>query len=292
VNIMMPMNMPPDEAPGSTVLSGLGVPDAAKTMGTYIYYVDDIDVARQKTGSTGGTEMGGQVIEVERDGDTATTTLPGPFDPLHPGSGEKLSVPVTIQIHPDADTVDFSLENRTPFQFLIFFPGMLGILIVSLILWPILFKIVKSRRKGPSFLLGLLTGLIIGILFMISRPTVKTDTYTLHQGQWEDWVQVKFMITDWLGMEGFCRAYLIETDPEFQLYVTPVNIDPRKTMVALSYPASYAPDLLNTYGNFKTYGWDSETWAMNENVISEQVYGNYSRPCSRERTMSRICSGV
>lgn len=107
---------------------------------------------------------------------------------------------------------------------------------------------------------------------MISRPTVKTDTYTLHQGQWEDWVQVKFMITDWLGMEGFCRAYLIETDPEFQLYVTPVNIDPRKTMVALSYPASYAPDLLNTYGNFKTYGWDSETWAMNENVISEQVY--------------------
>ncbi|MCK4720503.1 alkaline phosphatase family protein, partial [bacterium] len=43
VGIMMPMNMPPDEAPGSWVLSGLGVPDAAKTMGTYIFYVDDIE---------------------------------------------------------------------------------------------------------------------------------------------------------------------------------------------------------------------------------------------------------
>jgi predicted AlkP superfamily phosphohydrolase/phosphomutase len=80
------------------------------------------------------------------------------------------------------------------------------------------------------------------------------------------------MITDWLGMEGFCRAYLIEADPEFQLYITPVNIDPRKTMANISYPPSYAPDLLNTYGDFKTYGWDSETWAMNENVISEQVF--------------------
>jgi hypothetical protein len=92
--IMMPMNMPPDEAPGSKELSGLGVPDIRRTMGTYVYYVDDISVAERATGSTGGTEMGGRVIEVQRDGDDITTFLPGPFNPLKPGPSDELSVPV------------------------------------------------------------------------------------------------------------------------------------------------------------------------------------------------------
>ena len=271
IGVMMPMNMPPDEAPGSNVLSGLGVPDAAKTMGTYIYYVDNIEAAQERTGSTGGTEMGGTVIEVEREGNEITTTLPGPWNPTEAHSGEKVSIPVTMTVDPAADTVDFRLENRTPFQFLIFFAGLIVMLIICIILWPIMGRMLRNGWKGfgISFVLFII---VTAILYGVSRPTVSIDSYTLHQGQWEDWIEAKFLITDWLGMEGFCRAYLIETEPDLELYVTPVNIDPRGTAVNISYPASYAPDLLNKYGNFKTYGWDSETWAMNENVLPEEVY--------------------
>jgi predicted AlkP superfamily phosphohydrolase/phosphomutase len=273
VGIMMPMNMPPDEAPGSRVLSGLGVPDAAKTMGTYIFYVDDIEVARARTGSTGGTEMGGMVLEVEREGNEATTILPGPFDPVHPGSGEKISVPVTMTIDPAGGTVDFRLENQTPFKFMIFFGGLIITLIICLILWPIIGRRLKGA--GAGFRISLAIFLIaIAILGLISRPTVSIDSHQLSEGQWSDWIPVKFLITDWVGMEGFCRAYLIEADPEFQLYVSPVSIDPRGTMANISYPGSYAKDLLNEYGDFKTYGWDSETWAFNENVITEEMYLN------------------
>jgi predicted AlkP superfamily phosphohydrolase/phosphomutase len=269
--IMMPMNMPPDIAPGSQVLSGLGVPDMRRTMGTYIYYVDDLDLAKQRTGSTGGTEMGGRVVEVEKEGNQITTFLPGPYDPLKPGTGEELKAPVTMSVDAAAGTIDYQIVNKTPFRFFVFFGGTVLGLITCLLLWFIYAVFGKNSMRG--LLIGLVAFMVILVLLWVTTmPRTQATNIHLAENEWSDWIPVKYLVTPWLGVEGFFRLYLIEAGPEFQLYATPVNIDPRGTATNLSFPGNYAKSLLDTYGDFKTYGWDSETWALNENVITESVY--------------------
>ncbi len=269
IGIMMPMNMPPDQAGGSRVLSGLGVPDVRRTMGTYVYYVDDLDVARRHTGSTEGTEMGGRVIEVIREGNEIETFLPGPYSPI---DSEEIRAPVTMTVNPDASTAEFRILNQKPFMFIEFFSGLLISLIVCLVLWVIFARMMKGTSKGLG-IAALIFVLALVVLGAMYRPTKGEYAVNLNEGEWSDWIPVKYLVTDWVGVEGFFRIYFIEADPEFQMYVTPVNIDPRGTKAAaLSFPANFAPGLLNRYGNFKTYGWDSETWALNENVIDEAVY--------------------
>ncbi len=271
IGIMMPMNMPPDEAPGSYVFNGLGVPDARRTMGTYVYYVDDREVARVRTNSEDDTEMGGRVIEVIREGNEVETFLPGALDPVHPGSSDELRAPVTMTIDPSSSSVEFRIVNQTPFRFITFFGGLIVSLVVMIVLWAILSRPMKSISK--AFLVSLIVFLVaLAILGAVSRPTKAVEVLSINEGEWSDWIPVKYLITDWVGMEGFFRLHLIEASPEFQLYATPVSIDPRGTMAALSYPVAYAGNLLDTYGNFKTYGWDSETWALNENVIDEETF--------------------
>lgn len=269
--IMMPMNMPPDKALGSEVLSGLGVPDMRRTMGTYVYFVDSLEAARKRTGSAEGTEMGGRVIEVERNRNTATAFIPGPFNPLRPGTNDELQVPVRLTIDEANNTVDFEVVNRSPFKFLLFFGGLLVSILAMLLIWMIFARILKSSIKG--FLVALIVFLVnIFCLWLVSIPRQASNIVRLKEKQWSDWVHLKFLMTDWVGLEGFVKIYLIEAGPELQIYVTPVNIDPRGTKTDLSFPPEYAKDLLNNYGEFKTYGWDSETWALNENVLDEQAY--------------------
>ncbi len=272
IGVMMPMNMPPDEAVDTRVLSGLGVPDIRRTMGTYVFYVDDIDVARRKTGSTGGTEMGGEVIQVVREGDEVQTYLPGPFSPLPSQKDTKLRAEVTMTVDPQAKSVDFRVFNKKAFQFLLFFKGLTISLICFVILWVLLARFMKGSLKGfiPAFVLLILA---IAILGYFSRKSESVFSTVVKEGEWSEWVPVSYLVTDWVSVGGFFRMYLIEGAPEFQMYVTPVNIDPRETKsAAISFPADFAPHLLNRYGDFKTYGWDSETWALNENVLDDQVF--------------------
>ncbi|HEX9745940.1 MAG TPA: alkaline phosphatase family protein [bacterium] len=274
--ISVPMNMPPDTADGTYCLCGLGVPDARRTMGTYVYYVDDVEVARDRTGSEGSTEMGGRVIEVVQDQanpNLYTSILPGPYYPSTlPQKGSEMSADISMLVNPDNDTCDFTITNRSPFKFLVFFGGGLLTLVVGACIWAIGGTIMKSAVRGFGIsLLFFIVGL--GILGLISKPNIGEHKITLKKGEWSEWVPAKYLVTDWVGLNGFFKIYYIEGDPNFQLYVTPVSIDPRGTLGAnLSYPSNYAQQLLSKYGYFKTYGWDSETWAFNENVIDEQAY--------------------
>jgi predicted AlkP superfamily phosphohydrolase/phosphomutase len=240
-------------------------------MGTYVYYVDDLEVAKRNAGSTHGTEMGGRVIEVIREGNDMEAFLPGPWHPIR--GDEEITAPLEMTVDPSSRTLEFRILNRTPFRFLVFFGGAIISLIAAIILWAILARVLRGNARGfgTAFVIFLLA---LVVLWAISRPTQATEVVPVAEGEWSEWVPVKYLVTDWVGIEGFFRLYFIEAEPEFQLYVTPVSIDPRGTATALSFPDEYAPALLNRYGYFKTYGWDSETWALNENVIDEDVFLN------------------
>ena len=55
---------------------------------------------------------------------------------------------------------------------------------------------------------------------------------------------VEFQLMPIIGnVKGICRFYLKQTHPRFQLYVSPINIDPEKPALPISTPSSYSRDL-------------------------------------------------
>jgi len=272
IGVMMPMNMPPDEFSEMRVLSGLGVPDLRKTMGTYVFYVDDKTVAEEKTGSTEGTEMGGNVEVVTREGNEIDTIIKGPYVPIPGRENEQLVAQIGMTVDPDAKTLEFRIHNETPFMFVEFIMGLIVGLIVFILAWIILARIFKSNSKGVGTALLILI-IWCAVLGIINRPTSTIESETITEGTWSEWMPVKFKMTNFYGLVGFTRVYFIEAEPNFQVYATPICIDPRETKGAnISFPPTFANGLLDKYGKFKTYGWDSETWALNENVLPEEVY--------------------
>ena len=69
-----------------------------------------------------------------------------------------------------------------------------------------------------------------------------------------------------------CRFYLKELSPHFKLYMSPINIDPGKPALPISYPFPYSIYLAKTQGHFTTLGLAEDTWALNERVLDEDAF--------------------
>jgi len=65
--------------------------------------------------------------------------------------------------------------------------------------------------------------------------------------------------------------------PQFQLYVTPVNIDPSNPALPLSTPEDYAPELARQVGYFYTQGIAEDTKALTAGVFNEDDFLYQSR---------------
>jgi len=63
------------------------------------------------------------------------------------------------------------------------------------------------------------------------------------------------------SITGICRFYLKQVRPQFELYVTPINIDPSNPALPLSTPEKYARELSRELGYFYTQGIAEDTKA-------------------------------
>jgi predicted AlkP superfamily phosphohydrolase/phosphomutase len=106
--IRVPVTFPPEKFPG-VLLSGMCVPDLKGSQGTFCLCT---------TRASGDKfREGGVRVPVERDGSVFRSYVPGPEDPLKPGSGDELRV--DFEIRPDkpgtrariiADSQSFALK--------------------------------------------------------------------------------------------------------------------------------------------------------------------------------------
>jgi predicted AlkP superfamily phosphohydrolase/phosphomutase len=118
-----------------------------------------------------------------------------------------------------------------------------------------------------------------------SRAKLKIDgsTHELVQGNYTEWVRVGFRVAPGLKVHGICKFLLLETEPEFGLYVTPVNIDPEKPAMRVGYPAIFSKYLAKRQGAFATLGLAEDTWALNEHVITDEQFIEQCLDADRER---------
>ena len=98
--------------------------------------------------------------------------------------------------------------------------------------------------------------------------------FTLRPGQWSGWTEFVFPFNPLIKLHGASRFYLISTQPEVKLYLSPINFDPRKLPPGfkISTPTSWAPQLAKQFGLYKTLGWQIDTWAISEGFATEEMF--------------------
>jgi len=117
----------------------------------------------------------------------------------------------------------------------------------------------------------------------VARFTVRNQSFILRQGEWSDWVETEFPLIPGLkSAYGMFRVYARRLSPEFEVYVSPVNVDPRQPAVRISAPASYSGQLADRAGLYYTQGMPQDTAALRQHVFNRQEYLAQSRIVARE----------
>ncbi len=95
----------------------------------------------------------------------------------------------------------------------------------------------------------------------------------LNTGDWSDWLEVSFdLVPGLVSVPGMVRLYLKSVSPEVELYMSPVNIDPRNPAQKISVPDDYATDLAAAAGPFYTQEMPEDTKALSAGVISPEEF--------------------
>lgn len=101
---------------------------------------------------------------------------------------------------------------------------------------------------------------------------INNEKLKLNRGQYTDWITVKFKIGTFSNIQGVCRFMLLSTEPEFNLYVTPIHIDPENPAMAIGYPKVYPIYLAKRQGTYATLGLAEDTWGLSEHVLEDQHF--------------------
>jgi len=107
------------------------------------------------------------------------------------------------------------------------------------------------------------------------RPVVKIEIgdeeIILQEGDWSDWVPVEYALPLFQKLRGMVRFYLKQVRPEFQLYATPVNLDPLDPAMPISTPDDFATELAES-GRFYTQGFPEDTDAIRDGAFDQDEF--------------------
>jgi len=102
--------------------------------------------------------------------------------------------------------------------------------------------------------------------------TVGDESFSLNERQYSSWIPVSFRAGMGIKVRGICRFYVLDLDPHFTCYMTPIHIDPDHPALPISHPFTYATYLSKRFGHYATLGLAEDTWALNERVIDEKAF--------------------
>jgi len=112
----------------------------------------------------------------------------------------------------------------------------------------------------------------------VAKIAVQGREFVLREGEWSEWTPVEFQLIPFFGdVHGMCRFYLKQTHPRFQLYVSPINMDPADPALPISTPSNYSRLLTDEAGEFHTQGIAEDTKALSDGVLDDKEYLEQSR---------------
>lgn len=124
------------------------------------------------------------------------------------------------------------------------------------------------------------------------------EDHALLPGKHSEWVRIAFRAAPGIKVRGVCRLILKRVEPPFEMYCTPLQIDPDKPVMPISHPVVYSCYLARLLGTFSTLGLAEDTWSLSEGVISEDQFLEQAYEIHAEReamffdTLRRVSQGV
>ncbi|MBN1826587.1 MAG: alkaline phosphatase family protein [Candidatus Eisenbacteria bacterium] len=121
----------------------------------------------------------------------------------------------------------------------------------------------------------------------IAKIVIGEEEVLLREGEWSDWVPVKYYFLPdhgfWgavrpaldpagMGLTGIARLYLKSVAPEFGLYVSPINIDPLAPAQPISTPDDWAAKIAEKTGRFYTQGMPEDTKALEAGILTDTEF--------------------
>jgi len=118
----------------------------------------------------------------------------------------------------------------------------------------------------------------------VAKFDVAGQEFVLREGEWSDWIRLDFTLLPVVAnVKGICRMYLKQAHPRFELYVSPINIDPAEPALPLSTPSNYSRELSEEVGPFYTQGIAEDTKALSDGVLDDKQYLEQSREVMAEQ---------
>ena len=102
--------------------------------------------------------------------------------------------------------------------------------------------------------------------------TVDDKKLILSCGAWSEWVEVRFKLGMMKTVTGIIKFFLNAVEPEFELYMTAVQINPKDPAFIITSPDSYIKELSNDLGYFYTLGMSEDTKALEEGRIDDDTF--------------------
>ncbi len=115
------------------------------------------------------------------------------------------------------------------------------------------------------------------------RLKVSGESYDLKVGTYTPWIKVTFRAGMGIKVSGICQFLLIGTKPEFDLYVTPIQIDPDKPALPISHPQIFSTYLSKKQGPYATLGLAEDTWGLNAHVLDDEAFLHQCNEADAER---------
>ncbi len=111
-----------------------------------------------------------------------------------------------------------------------------------------------------------------------------SERIVLRPGQWSRFTQLKFSLLP-MGMmdvSGAVRFYLRRIEPDFELYASPINIDPLDPVMPVSSPDDASADLARAIGVYYTQGMPEDVNALKERALTDEEFMTQSELVHRE----------
>ncbi len=105
-----------------------------------------------------------------------------------------------------------------------------------------------------------------------AKLQVDGATHRLHEGKLSDWIPLTFKTGLATKIRGIAQFFLKSTSPNLELYLSPINIDPEKPALPISHPLIYSVYLSKVLGSYATLGLPQDTWALNENILTDDAF--------------------
>ncbi len=119
-----------------------------------------------------------------------------------------------------------------------------------------------------------------------TKLVVGDEELLLEAGEWSDWVEVEFELIPYLqSISGIVRFYLKSVEPEFELYVSPIQMDPMAPAMPISSPEGFAAEMAEATGRFYTQEMPEDTKAIQWDLFDTGEFVHQASIIGRENRL-------